>query len=159
MKKSLLLAPVLAILAPAAFAATPAAAAPAAGAAKCSVNLEGNDMMKYNMSNIDINKSCKTFTINLKHTGKMAKNVMGHNVVVAATSDIKGIDADGIKAGIANNYVKPGDTRVIASSKMIGGGESTSVQIPVSKLTAGPYSFFCSFPGHAAMMKGTITLK
>ena len=133
--------------------------APAAMAATCSVNLEGNDMMKFNVANIDVSKSCKTFTINLKHTGKLAKNVMGHNVVVAKTADMKGIDADGIKAGLAADYVKAGDSRVVAHSKVVGGGETTSVKIPVSKLGAGPYSFFCSFPGHSSLMKGTITLK
>ena len=133
--------------------------APAAMAATCSVNLEGNDMMKFNVANIDVSKSCKDFTINLKHTGKLAKNVMGHNVVVAKTGDMKGIDADGIKAGLAADYVKAGDSRVVAHSKVVGGGETTSVKIPVSKLGAGPYSFFCSFPGHSSLMKGTITLK
>ena len=133
--------------------------APAAMAATCSVNLEGNDMMKFNVANIDVSKSCKDFTINLKHTGKLAKNVMGHNVVVAQTADMKGIDADGIKAGLAADYVKAGDSRVVAHSKVVGGGETTSVKIPVSKLGAGPYSFFCSFPGHSSLMKGTITLK
>ena len=133
--------------------------APAAMAATCSVNLEGNDMMKFNVANIDVSKSCKDFTINLKHTGKLAKNVMGHNVVVAKTGDMKGIDADGIKAGLAADYVKAGDSRVVAHSKVVGGGETTSVKIPVSKLGAGQYSFFCSFPGHSSLMKGTITLK
>ncbi|MDQ2702270.1 MAG: azurin [Pseudomonadota bacterium] len=134
--------------------------APAAMAATCSVTLEGNDMMKFNVGNIDVSKSCKDFTINLKHTGKLAKNVMGHNVVVAKATDMKGIDADGIKAGLAADYVKAGDSRVIAHSKVVGGGESTSVKIPVAKLIgAGPYAFFCSFPGHSALMKGTITLK
>lgn len=133
---------------------------PAAMAATCSVDVEGNDMMKFNVANIDVSKSCKDFTINLKHTGKLAKNVMGHNVVVAKTADMKGIDADGIKAGLASDYVKAGDSRVIAHSRVVGGGESTSVKIPVSKLAGdGPYSFFCSFPGHSALMKGTITLK
>lgn len=134
-------------------------ASPFAFAATCSVNLEGNDAMQYNLKNIDVSKSCKTFTINLKHTGKMAKNVMGHNVVVAKTSDMKGIDADGIKAGVAAGYLKAGDARVVGASKLVGGGESTSVSFPVSKLGAGPYSFFCSFPGHSALMKGTITVK
>ena len=134
-------------------------AAPMAFAATCSVNLEGNDAMKFNLSNIDVSKSCTSFTINLKHTGKLAKNVMGHNVVVAKTADMKGIDSDGIKAGLAADYLKVGDTRVLAHSKVVGGGESTSLKIPVAKLGAGPYSFFCSFPGHSALMKGTITLK
>ena len=134
-------------------------AAPMAFAATCSVNLEGNDAMKFNLSNIDVSKSCTSFTINLKHTGKLAKNVMGHNVVVAKTADMKGIDSDGIKAGLAADYLKVGDTRVLAHSKVVGGGESTSLKIPVAKLGAGPNSFFCSFPGHAALMKGTIAVK
>ncbi len=136
-------------------------ASSAYAANNCSVNLEGNDAMKYNLTNIDVPKSCANFTINLKHTGKMAKNVMGHNVVVAKTSDMAGIDADGIKAGIAADYLKAGDTRAIAHSKVVGGGESTSISIPVARLTAAgaPLSFFCSFPGHSALMKGTITLK
>ena len=136
-------------------------ATPAAFAATCSVNLEGSDAMKYNLSNIDVSKSCKTFTINLKHTGKLARNVMGHNVVVAKSADMAGIDADGMKAGLAADYIKAADARVIAHSKVVGGGESTSVVIPVAKLSAtgAPLSFFCSFPGHSALMKGTITLK
>ena len=133
--------------------------APAAMAATCSVDIEGNDAMKFNVANIDVSRSCKDFTINLKHTGKLPKAAMGHNVVIAATSDIKGVDADGIKAGVAKNYIKPGDARVIAHSPLVGGGESTKVTFPVSKLGAGPYSFFCSFPGHSTLMKGTITLK
>ena len=136
-------------------------ATPAAFAATCSVNLEGSDAMKYNLSNIDVSKSCKTFTINLKHTGKLARNVMGHNVVVAKSADMAGIDADGMKAGLAADYIKAADARVIAHSKVVGGGESTSVVIPVAKLSAtgAPLSFFCSFPGHSALMKGSITLK
>ena len=133
--------------------------APAAMAATCSVDIEGNDAMKFNVANIDVSRSCKDFTINLKHTGKLPKAAMGHNVVIAATSDIKGVDADGIKAGVAKDYIKPGDTRVIAHSPLVGGGESTKVTFAVSKLGAGPYSFFCSFPGHSTLMKGTITLK
>src|SRR3546814_9394974 len=94
--------------------------APAAMAATCSVDIEGNDMMKFNVANIDVSKSCKNFTINLKHTGKLAKNVMGHNVVVAKTADMKGIDTDGIKAGLAADYVNAGDTRNAAPSKVVG---------------------------------------
>ena len=56
-------------------------------------------------------------------------------------------------------YVKPGDARVIAHTKVIGGGETDSVSFDVSKLKAGDsYAWFCSFPGHASIMKGTLTL-
>src|SRR3546814_3174077 len=122
------------------------ALAPSAFAATCSVDIEGNDAMKYDVANIDISKSCKTFTINLKHTGKLAKNIMGHNVVIAKTADMKAIDADGMKAGLASDYIKPGDARVVAHSKVIGGGESTRSEEHTSELQSLmriSYAVFC----------------
>ena len=147
------------LIAAALLAASASCASFGARAATCSADLEGNDMMKYSLTNIDVPKSCANFTINLKHTGKMAKNVMGHNVVVTKTADMAGVNSDGVKAGLPNNYIKADDARVIAHSKVVGGGESTSVTFPVAKLGADPTSFFCSFPGHAALMKGTIAVK
>jgi azurin len=33
------------------------------------------------------------------------------------------------------------------------------VAVPVAKLKAGEtYAYFCTFPGHAALMKGTLSL-
>ena len=148
MFRKTLLALSLCLLAPSAFAA-------------CWVELQGNDAMKFDLADIAIDKNCATFAITLRHTGKMARNVMGHNVVVTRTADMSAVNADGMKAGLASEYVKPGDARVIAASKVVGGGQSTTLTLPVAKLKAapGPYAFFCSFPGHAALMKGTITLK
>ena len=126
--------------------------------ANCAATIEASDAMRYNRTSLNIPKSCTTFTVTLRNTGKLPKTAMGHNIVIAKTSDMAGIDADGVKAGIANNYLKPGDPRVIAASKLTGGGETTTVKIPVAKLASGAYSFFCSFPGHATLMKGTIKL-
>jgi azurin len=127
--------------------------------ADCATEVEGNDAMQFNVGSIAIPASCTNFKITLKHSGTMPVGAMGHNVVIAATADMQGIEADGIAAGAANNYVKPGDTRVIAHTKLVGGGESDSISFPVDKLkTGGPYEFFCSFPGHATVMKGTITV-
>lgn len=47
---------------------------------------------------------------------------------------------------------------MIAHTKVIGGGDSTTVSFATSKLSkGGDYTFFCSFPGHWAMMKGTLS--
>src|SRR5690606_9879264 len=103
--------------------------------------------------------SCKTYTVTLKHTGQLPKTVMGHNFVVGAAADIAGIATDGMKAGAAADYVKAGDSRVIAHSTVVGGGESTTVKIPVAKLKAGEtYNYVCTFPGHSSIMKGTLKL-
>lgn len=123
----------------------------------CSIELEGNDMMKFNVSSITVPASCSQFTINLTHTGRLPVAAMGHNVVVTAASDMAGVAADGIAAGAAAGYLKAGDSRVIAHTEMVGGGGTSSVTFDVSKIKdGGPYEFFCSFPGHAALMKGTI---
>ncbi|MFI8579216.1 azurin [Ectopseudomonas khazarica] len=128
-------------------------------AAECSVDVESTDQMTYNTQAISISKSCKTFTVNLKHTGSLPKTAMGHNLVLSKTVDMPGIATDGIGAGPDAAYVKAGDERVIAHTGLIGGGESTSVTFDVSKLAAGEdYSFFCSFPGHYALMKGSVKL-
>jgi azurin len=151
--------------APAAAPAAPAATAsgsdkPAAVVADCATVIEGNDAMQFNVGSITIPASCANFKITLNHTGKLPAAAMGHNVVITSMADMAAVAADGLGAGAAANYVKVDDARVIAHSKLIGGGESTSVSFPVSKLQgSGPYEFFCSFPGHSAIMKGTIAVQ
>lgn len=132
----------------------------AAFAQNCSTDIEVGDAIQYSTNAIVVDKSCKDFTVNLAHTGKLAKNVMGHNWVLSLSGDVQGIATDGMQAGLENNYIKPGDTRVIAHTKVIGGGEKTSVTFPLSKLDPKTaYMFFCSFPGHWAAMQGTLSVK
>lgn len=155
-------APAATEAAPAETAAAPAeAAAPvetaAAQAGECAFNLESNDAMQYNAKNIDVPASCTQFTIHLKHVGSMPVAAMGHNVVIAKAADAAAVAADG--AAVKPDHVKEGDARVIAKSNMIGGGESTSVTFDVAKIAEGGYNFFCTFPGHLAMMNGTLTVK
>jgi len=135
------------------------AAVPAVWAADCSTEIDGNDAMQFNKAAMEIPKACKDFTVKLKHTGKLPKASMGHNWVLTKTADMAGAVQDGAAAGLDKNYVKPGDTRVIAHTKVVGGGESDAVTFKTSALKAGEaYSYFCSFPGHSALMKGTLTM-
>ena len=118
-----------------------------------------NDAMQFNVKSLQVPSSCKSFDITLKHVGKLPKAAMGHNVVITKTADMAAVAKDGISAGVSNDYLKPGDSRVLANSKLIGGGESDTLTLDVGKLAAGEsYSFFCSFPGHASMMKGSLKL-
>ena len=129
-------------------------------AAECKVDVDSTDQMSFNTKEITIDKSCKTFTVNLTHSGSLPTNVMGHNWVLSKSADMAGIATDGMAAGIDKDYLKPDDSRVIAHTKIIGAGEKDSVTFDVSKLTAGEsYEFFCSFPGHNSMMKGAVVLK
>jgi azurin len=128
-------------------------------AAECATTIEGSDAMQFNQKTITVPKTCKTFKVTLKHVGKLPVTAMGHNWVLAHSADESGVIADGMKAGAANSYEKPGDARIIAHTKLIGGGESDTATIDVAKLKAGEqYAYFCTFPGHAALMKGTLSL-
>lgn len=132
---------------------------PAAEVKDCATTITGNDAMQYDVGSIAVPVSCKKFTINLKHGGTMPATSMGHNVVITKASDQDAVDKDGMAAGASAGYVKAGDARVIAHSKVVGGGESTSVSFDPSKIKdGGPFVFFCSFPGHATMMHGSISV-
>lgn len=123
----------------------------------CDLVIDATDAMTFNSKEIAIKKSCKAFNITLKHVGKLGKNIMGHNLVVSKEADQKAVLEDGSKAGAAGEYVKANDARIVAHTKLIGGGEQASTQLTLSKLdTNANYVFFCSFPGHAFMMKGVI---
>lgn len=128
-------------------------------AVACNVSVEVTEAMAYTVKNIDVPKTCKDFTVNLKANGTMAKAVMGHNIVITKEADKEGVITDGGTAGAASNYIKAKDARVVAGSSVIGGGESTSVKFSVKKLSAKEkYVFFCSFPGHGGIMKGVVNL-
>ena len=58
-------------------------------AKNCEINISGTDMMKFDKEIIDVKGSCKVFKILLKHTGKLQKNVMGHNIVIVKTKDLE----------------------------------------------------------------------
>lgn len=135
------------------------AAATPAFAQQCEVTIGSTDQMSYLQDQISVSRSCKQFTVTLQNTGRMPAAAMGHNWVLSKTSDVQGIATDGISAGSANSFLKPGDTRVIAHTRLIGGSESANVTFNVSELSPDKnYTFFCSFPGHSALMKGLIKL-
>lgn len=141
--------------APAAEAAAGDAAAPAAG--NCATTVEANDNMQFNTKDIQVSKACKEFTITLKHTGTQPKASMGHNLVIAKAEDMDGVFKDGVGAA-DTDYVKPDDARVVAHTKLIGGGEEASLTLDPAKLAGGEYKFACTFPGHGALMNGKVTL-
>jgi len=125
----------------------------------CTIKLKGDDRMQFDLKTATVSAACPTITIELAHTGKLAAPVMGHNVVVSKTADAAAVAAAGIKAGVAAGYLPKGDAHVIAATSVIGGGTSTKAKFPGSKLTAGgDYTFYCSFPGHSAIMQGTLVV-
>ena len=136
------------------------AAAEVAGAiSECQLTIEATDTMQYNTLEMSAPASCEEVTVTLVHTGRLPKEGMGHNWVLTTSADFNDVANAGMREGLSNNYIPAGDARVIAGSAIIGGGDSTSVTFSTSGMSADEsYTYFCSFPGHWGMMKGSFKL-
>src|SRR5215510_6333020 len=98
----------------------------------CKLEITGNDAMQYDKKELAAAADCTQVELTLKHSGKLPAQAMGHNWVLAKSADVAGIASDGIAAGFAADHIKKGDTRVIAHTKIVGGGQSTSITFPTS---------------------------
>jgi azurin len=139
-----------------AFVSLLALAGSAFGADKvCKLEITGTDAMQYDKKELSVAADCTQVEVTLHHSGKLPAQAMGHNWVLAKTADVAGVASDGVGAGFAKDHIKDGDARVIAHTKIVGGGQTTTVTFPTSKLKAGEsYTYFCSVPGHSSIMKG-----
>lgn len=127
--------------------------------AACEFDVEVGDSLQFSVSEIEVEASCESVTINLTHTGQLPAAAMGHNWVLTTDADFQDVATAGMGVGLEGNYVPSDDDRVIAATEIIGGGESTSVSFAIGDLdAAGSYTFFCSFPGHWSIMKGSFRI-
>jgi azurin len=130
--------------------------ASAVSAAECQYLIEGSDEMQYSQRQLRVPASCATVELTLKHSGKQPVNVIGHNWVLTKSSDANAVVSNGLNAGRANNYQTPNDPHILAATPLVGGGQSTTIRFSTEHLQpGGDYSFFCTYPGHAVLMKGS----
>jgi azurin len=115
--------------------------------------------MQFNMKEMRVSSDCQSLTITLKHVGNLPQQFMGHNWVLSTTEDMMPLTGVSMQAG-APNYLPENDSRVIAATEMIGGGQESSVTFDVSALNSSTeYTYFCTFPGHYAIMKGVFIIE
>ncbi len=116
------------------------------------LEITGNDVMKFDKTELRA-KAGQKVTLTLHHSGNLAKEAMGHNVVILkAGTDVAAFAAKAVEAK-ANDYFPESEAaNVIAHTKIIGGGESVTIEFTAPE--AGTYPFICSFPGHYGFMKG-----
>lgn len=120
------------------------------------VNLEGNDLMQFNLNEIRVQAGDKVRLI-LTHVGDLPENAMGHNfVLLKQGTDV--VDF-GQKAATAsgNDYIPEGTDQVIVHTEMIGGGEQTTIEFTAPE--PGTYDYICSFPGHYVQMRGNFIVE
>lgn len=130
---------------------------PFAFAGECDISIEATANMAFSTKEIIINKTCKEVNLTLKNAGNMPKAAMGHNLVITKKADMQAVLTEGNAAGLSKSFVKDNDDRVIAHTAVLGGGESATIKFKTDKLnTRDAFAFFCSFPGHSAVMNGVV---
>ena len=132
----------------------PEAAAPMADTAVSNtIELTGNDQLKFSATEIRV-KAGEQVTLTLKNVGTMPKEAMAHNfILLKPATDVEQFS---MKAAVSQTtgYV-PAEMKgsVLANTKVLGPGESDTITFTVPK---GEYEFICSFPGHWASMRGKL---
>lgn len=126
--------------------------APAADANVADVTINGDDQMKFDLTEIKVQSGQKV-KLTLNHVGKLPIEAMGHNwVLLKEGVDLTAFAAEAAKAK-DNDYIPEGhEGDIITHTKTIGGGESVTIEFDAPEV--GTYEFLCTFPGHSGMMKG-----
>lgn len=120
------------------------------------LHIESNDQMQYNTT--ELKATTGKISLMLHHTGKMEKNVMGHNLVILKPgTDIAAFATKAIDAKDTDYIPASENASIIAHTKLIGGGESDTIEFTIDE--KGTYDFICSFPGHSSMMKGKLIVE
>jgi azurin len=121
----------------------------------CPLSIDATDDMRFEQETLQVETRCTDVEVTLHHTGKLPAHIMGHNWVLTKTADVAAVANAGMGAGLASNYVGADDKRVLAHTKVVGGGQSDTITFSTASLKAGgDYSYLCTFPGHNALMRG-----
>ena len=124
------------------------------------VIISGNDAMQFDIKTFQA-KPGESIRLTLNNVGSIPKIAMGHNWVLLK----KGTDAIAFgqkvlaSGGSATNPLPKsllGD--VLAHTKLLGPGESETITFTAPTI-AGDYEYVCTFPGHFAMMRGSMEVK
>ena len=121
------------------------------------LTIEATDAMQYSANRFEVEAGQK-IRLTFKHTGNLPKAAMGHNIIILkAGVELSGFANEAQGAGPTKDYFADGqDDKVIARSKLIGGGETDVIEFTAPE--PGEYDYFCSYPGHWSIMKGKMVV-
>ncbi|WP_396177072.1 azurin [Flavobacterium sp.] len=129
---------------------------PEAEATSNTITIESNDAMQFSTN--ELRAKAGEITLTLKHSGKMEKAVMGHNLVILKSgTDVNSFGAKAAEAKDTDYIPASEAAAIVAQTKLIGGGESDTINFTITE--PGTYDYICSFPGHLALMKGKLIVE
>jgi azurin len=135
------------------------AASLGAQAATTSIEISGNDSMKFNITSFTV-KPGEMVHVSLSNVGTLPKSVMGHNwILLRAGKDGSAYAAAAANAKGEDYEPKALSGDVIASIGLLGARQNGEVSF-TAPTAPGNYAYICSFPGHFQVgMRGVMTVK
>lgn len=124
------------------------------------ITVTGNDQMQFDTRQFIVDKG-STVRLTFKNVGKLPKIAMGHNLVIlkqGVSALAFGSKCLSAGANAVNPLPESVKTDVLASTKLLGPGESETITFKVPD-EPGDYQYVCTFPGHFAMMRGVMTVR
>lgn len=133
--------------------AAPAATPPADGVR--TVAITADDAMKFSVTEIRAQPG-EQLLVSLKNVGRMPKQAMAHNwVLLVALPDAEVLALAQGAAARMPDYLPADAAKILAHTRLLGPNESDTVEL-TAPATPGEYPFVCTFPGHAALMRGKL---
>jgi azurin len=143
---------------PASGAAATSATSSTSAAGARTIEITANDQMKYSVTALDA-KPGEQLHVVLTNVGSLPKEAMAHNwVLLKPGSDVMAFSAAAAGAKDKNYIPDNLKDQIIAKIDILGPHQTGEVTFNAPD-QPGEYPFLCSFPGHAALMKGTLTVR
>src|SRR3984893_15733889 len=79
----------------------------------CKLAITATDLMQYDKKELDVAGDCTSVELTLTHGGKLQKEQRGHNWFLVNAPDLNAVANSGMSAGVSNNYIAPGDKKVL----------------------------------------------
>jgi azurin len=125
--------------------------------APATIEITANDQMKYSIESFEV-AAGKPVRIVLRNAGTLPREAMSHNLIILKPgTDPLAFATAGITLK-ETDYVAPDKAElVLFKTKTLGPGEQAVLEFTAP--AAGEYPYVCTFPGHAALMKGVMKVK
>ena len=123
------------------------------------VEVTVNDQIRFSTKKIEA-KVGVPLQITLKHTGRIPKASMSHNLVIVRPGTMVAmISAKCSQAKDTQYIATDAETKsaILAATPQLGPGESNTITFTPKE--AGVYPFLCTYPGHFGEMNGVIEVK
>jgi azurin len=119
--------------------------------AKLALGSKG-DAMEFDKTQLSA-KAGDKIKLTFKNNSSKSANLQ-HNFVLTRIGSTEKVVNDSMAAGADKGWIAESD-QIIAHTKLLDPGKSETITFDAPK-EPGEYPYVCTYPGHAAMMKGVL---